>query len=73
MVGHRDFGRVFVGKTGLEVGGPSRFFARQLPLYRVAQAIDQLNFSADTVWSLAHASEPGPSSTLALARPHHHL
>ncbi len=69
LVGHRDFGRVFVGKTGLEVGGPSRFFTRQLPLYRVAQAIDQLNFSADTVWSLAHASKPAhPAPSLSRGR-----
>jgi SAM-dependent methyltransferase len=67
MFGHADFDRVLAGKTGLEIGGPSRFFMRQLPIYRVASAVDQLNFSADTVWSRADSKYPARSAP-ALAR-----
>ncbi len=58
IAGHRDFERALAGSTGLEIGGPSDFFARQLPLYRIAHAVDQLNFSADTVWSRAESKKP---------------
>jgi SAM-dependent methyltransferase len=61
---HRDFERLLSGQTGLEVGGPSNFFLRTLPLYRVAHAVDQLNFSAETVWSRstsAHRFDSSPA------------
>ncbi|RZT95242.1 class I SAM-dependent methyltransferase [Rivibacter subsaxonicus] len=67
MAGHRDFERSLAGKSGLEIGGPSSFFTRRLPLYRLAHAVDQLNFSADTVWSRAESSKPLDSAP-ALAR-----
>lgn len=39
-------------KTGLEIGGPSRVFARGqlLPVYPVAARIDNVNFSTQTTW-----------------------
>ncbi|HZR25944.1 MAG TPA: methyltransferase domain-containing protein [Vicinamibacterales bacterium] len=41
-----------VGRRGLEIGGPSDFFARHgaFPVYADAGAIDNCNFSAHTVW-----------------------
>lgn len=41
----------FENKTGLEIGGPSRNFQRFLPVYRLAERIDNCNFSAQTVWT----------------------
>jgi len=42
----------FEGKRGLEVGGPSGIFAETaiLPVYRMAESIDNCNFSSRTVW-----------------------
>ena len=53
LSGYRAYMHMFYGKTGLEIGGPSDFFARRLPIYHAAHEVDQLNFSADTVWSHA--------------------
>lgn len=41
-----------VGKSGLEIGGPSAVFARRglLPIYSLAGHIDNCNFSAETLW-----------------------
>ena len=51
---HRAFKKkiapCFDNKTGLEVGGPSRIFSRELPLYNIAKNIDGCNFSTSTVW-----------------------
>jgi SAM-dependent methyltransferase len=58
LSGHRDFERVFAGKRGLEIGGPSEFFIKRLPIYKVALTVDQINFSATTVWS--EAANAGP-------------
>ena len=38
------------GKRGLEIGGPSKIFRRDLPLYKVIGSLDGVNFSAQTVW-----------------------
>jgi SAM-dependent methyltransferase len=40
----------FQDKNGLEVGGPSKIFSKELPLYRIAKNIDGCNFSTSTVW-----------------------
>jgi SAM-dependent methyltransferase len=40
----------FRGKRGLEVGGPSFFFRYSMPIYKVAQSIDGVNFSPETMW-----------------------
>ncbi len=46
---HRQF---FHGKNGLEIGGPSGIFSWNglLPIYTVAERIDNCNFSNDTTW-----------------------
>lgn len=42
---------LFSGKSGLEIGGPSKLFSsEQLPLYKIAKQIDGCNFSNNTVW-----------------------
>ena len=40
------------GKTGLEIGGPSRAFTRReiLPIYPCASRIDNVNFTNQTAW-----------------------
>jgi SAM-dependent methyltransferase len=42
----------FEGKTGLEIGGPSVVFSKRglLPIYTVADRIDNCTFSRQTVW-----------------------
>ena len=44
--------RVLRGKVGIEIGGPSSFFARYglLPIYPLVGRVDNVNFSAETVW-----------------------
>ena len=58
LMGHRDFQRMVAGQRGLEIGGPSEYFVKRLPIYEVALAVDQINFSATTVWS--EAANAGP-------------
>jgi len=40
------------GKTGLEIGGPSPLFARggMLPVYPLAERVDNVNFAQTTIW-----------------------
>jgi SAM-dependent methyltransferase len=38
------------GKKGIEIGGPSRLFKHQLPLYSKIQDLDNVNFSQQTIW-----------------------
>lgn len=42
-----------VGKSGLEIGGPTRIFCagRAIPVYDRCQRIDNCNFSGQTIWS----------------------
>lgn len=42
----------FMGKTGLEIGGPSRVFSKNniFPVYSLAGQIDNCNFGDTTVW-----------------------
>jgi SAM-dependent methyltransferase len=37
-------------REGIEIGGPTKLFRRDLPLYRVAKSIDGVNFAASTMW-----------------------
>lgn len=41
-----------IGKTGVEIGGPSSFFGARshFPAYLFAKSIDGVNFSTQTVW-----------------------
>jgi SAM-dependent methyltransferase len=40
----------FEGKKGIEIGGPSSIFSRELPIYNAIGALDGCNFSNQTVW-----------------------
>jgi len=48
--GHRTVQAALRGQAGLEIGGPSKLFRRDLPIYRVVRALDGVNFSHTTVW-----------------------
>lgn len=57
----------FDGKLGLEIGGASEIFSDRgpLPVYTIAQALDNINFSSRTFWSEAgHQSAYAPSPEL---------
>jgi hypothetical protein len=49
---YEDYRQFFHGKNGLEIGGPSGIFSWNglLPIYTVAERIDNCNFSNDTTW-----------------------
>ncbi|MDE3253012.1 MAG: methyltransferase domain-containing protein [Bacteroidota bacterium] len=47
ITGYADY---FLHKSGLEVGGPSKLFKKQLPLYKCIAHLDGCNFSMHTVW-----------------------
>ena len=44
--------QLFISKSGLEVGGPSKIFRnnRLLPLYKIVKELDGCNFSNTTIW-----------------------
>ena len=44
--------RVLRDRVGIEIGGPSSFFARYglLPIYPLVGRVDNVNFRAETVW-----------------------
>jgi SAM-dependent methyltransferase len=44
--------QLFLCKTGLEVGGPSRIFRNKglIPIYKVIKELDGCNFSNTTIW-----------------------
>lgn len=51
------------GKSGLEIGGPSRIFCGThiLPLYNILKSIDNCNFSSQTIWTQsADRQKSGP-------------
>jgi len=50
--GHKTLISEFAGRRGLEIGGPSDVFARRglFPIYPVVASVDNVNFSATTVW-----------------------
>ncbi len=41
---------LFIGKKGIEIGGPSRLFTRNIPIYDIVEGLDGTNFSNKTVW-----------------------
>jgi SAM-dependent methyltransferase len=45
--------RYFYGKTGIEIGGPSRIFSNDglFPVYKIIKNLDGVNFSNDTIWT----------------------
>lgn len=44
--------KMFFGKSGIEIGGPSRIFRDRgfIPLYHVVKTLDGCNFSNSTIW-----------------------
>ena len=46
----KTFADKLEGKSGIEIGGPSKVFYRRLPVYQRASSIDGLNFSENTIW-----------------------
>jgi SAM-dependent methyltransferase len=42
--------RHVAGKRGIEIGGPSKLFGTNLPLYRKIRSLDGVNFAHTTVW-----------------------
>ncbi len=42
--------RHFRGKSGIEIGGPSKIFRTVLPVYTSVAALDGVNFAHQTVW-----------------------
>ena len=48
--GYRGYQEALRGRSGLEIGGPTKLFRRDLPIYRVVAGLDGVNFSASTVW-----------------------
>lgn len=52
MRDYRSIRKQFIGKSGLEIGGPSMAFSQKgfIPLYDVIRSLDGCNFSSDTIW-----------------------
>ena len=50
IAGHRVVQAALRGGAGLEIGGPTKLFRRDLPVYKVVAALDGVNFSHTTVW-----------------------
>lgn len=61
---YRAYQQLFAGRSGLEIGGPSKLFRRDLPIYRVMDGLDGVNFAAHTVWEGA-LSEDRPFTWFA--------
>ena len=40
----------FQSKNGIEIGGPSKIFSVEIPIYQVINELDGCNFSNNTVW-----------------------
>ena len=39
-----------IGKSGVELGGPSKIFCNSIPLYKVIKDLDSINISKNTLW-----------------------
>jgi SAM-dependent methyltransferase len=40
----------FTQKKGIEIGGPSAVFSKEIPIYQVIDSLDGCNFSSQTIW-----------------------
>ncbi len=47
---YQSYQAAFRDKSGIEIGGPSKIFRRDLPIYKFMRSLDGVNFSAQTVW-----------------------
>jgi len=52
VIRRKLWAKLFQGKKGLEIGGPSNFFKQGdvLPIYPEISSLDLVNFSATTIW-----------------------
>jgi SAM-dependent methyltransferase len=50
LYNYQDYLELFIGLSGLEIGGPSVFFQRSLPIYKVVKNLDCVNFQTRTLW-----------------------
>jgi SAM-dependent methyltransferase len=41
---------LFRNKKIIEIGGPSRFFYKNIPIYQISKVVDGVNFSNETFW-----------------------
>ena len=41
---------IVAGKRGIEIGGPSRLFQRDFPIYQAVGTLDGVNFNTSTIW-----------------------
>lgn len=42
--------KLFRNKCGIEIGGPSSFFSKEIDIYRIIKSLDGVNFSSFTIW-----------------------
>lgn len=56
MPDFRGISNFFQDKVGLEIGGPSKFFAHNgcVPVYPLMAGLDGVNFSSNTIWTGSH-------------------
>jgi SAM-dependent methyltransferase len=47
---YKSYQKLFYNKCGIEIGGPSSFFNRELPIYQKIKSLDGVNFSSLTIW-----------------------
>lgn len=45
-----SFLKYFNKKKGIEIGGPSIIFSKEIPIYQIIKSLDGCNFSNHTVW-----------------------
>lgn len=63
---YRDYQKLLVGKSGIEIGGPSVLFRHSLPVYPVIAGLDGVNFAGTTMWE----GEIAAKSSFVYAAPH---
>jgi SAM-dependent methyltransferase len=44
------YNKFFIGKSGIEIGGPSDIFKNEIPIYGVIKSLDCLTYSNRTIW-----------------------
>ena len=59
MKDFKEIEHFFRNKTGLEIGGPSWFFKRYMPIYDKIANLDGVNFSSSTIWTGAIDEKKG--------------
>ena len=44
------YNKYFIDKKGLEIGGPSKIFNIEIPIYKIIKELDGCNYSTNTIW-----------------------